>query len=70
MSTLLIPHRPTIRRHSAVPFLWRIVCPACKWTAYAATEARALAAANSHTEAEEPFPFDMTPFDPTHGRQD
>lgn len=63
------PHKCEWQRHAQIPFLWRIRCNVCDWTAIAPTELRAIAAAEHHEEEENPFPehFDLTPEDPTHG---
>lgn len=53
--TLLLPHRCTVQRHAALPYLFRASCH-CGWQALASTEANAKAAAASHLSAEEAFP--------------
>ena len=62
-------HITGAHRHTHIPYLWRAVCT-CGWSALAPSEARAQAAAQFHFESEEPFPYDLTPEDPTHGRND
>lgn len=44
-----------VRRHAALPYLWRGVCT-CGWYALAASEARARMGLDHHISSEEPFP--------------
>lgn len=70
MSNLLSPHYiKRVQRHTAVPYLWRAIC-ACGKTFNAGTEAAVLAGLRAHIEEEDPFPIEMTPEDPSHGRND
>ena len=57
--TLILPHRTRTARHTHIPWLWRATC-SCGWSAFAAFEYRARAAANQHLIEEEPFP-DLSP---------
>lgn len=53
--SLILPHRLDIRRHTVIPYLWRIQCT-CGYSAYAPTKWKARVCAQTHIEAEEPFP--------------
>lgn len=61
--SLILPHRTTTQRHSAIPYLWRASC-SCGWSAFAGDAVHARAAADEHLSAEEPFPEDWLPADP------
>lgn len=61
--------RNSVVRHSAIPFLWKATCY-CGQYFLASSEEKATLGLNTHIEAEEPFPIDMTPEDPSHGRND
>jgi hypothetical protein len=45
----------SVRRHSAIPWLWRSACTCGEWF-LAGTEERARLAIDTHITAEEPFP--------------
>lgn len=58
--SLIVPHSVFIRRHTVIPYLWRITC-ICGYKAYAASEEKALACRAQHIYDEEPFPdLDLT----------
>lgn len=70
--SLIIPHRLTsegIQRHTSMPYLWRATCT-CGASFLAPFYEAAKLAIQTHFEEEDPFPFDMTPEDPAHGRND
>lgn len=68
--SIIVPHEIAIRRHTDVPYLWKVRC-SCGWYALAPDAAKARMAGNSHLSEEEPFPtylFDEgEPNGPTNG---
>lgn len=61
--------RMGVERHSHLPYIWRARCYCGKYF-LGASEAAATMGLTSHIDEEEPFPIDMTPEDPSHGRND